>query len=180
MGLRYWIAGLACLAITAIAFADLPVDRMPLFELEKRFEGHALQLWGDDRFMFQQFPRAYYVTNFGVLMTAELSVAPGPGPSPFLPPLTRQTIFAHKKVVLERIPKLRALLKTELLDDVSMFPNLPDTERFGIAVTIYHISWEDTADVPTQIVVQGTKKALTAGHANPAMRDQAIEMRDMN
>ena len=64
-------------------------------------------------------------------MTAELSVAPGPGPSPFLPPLTKQRISDHKKIVLERIPKLRNFLKTELLDGVTLFPNLPDAERFS-------------------------------------------------
>ena len=180
MRLTTCVVGIAsfCL-VAAAALADLPVDHISLFELEKKFEKNVYSLWGDDRYMFQQLPRAYYVNNFGVLLTSEFSIAPGPGISPFLPSISKQTVIAHKKVVLGRVPKLRDFMKAQLLEGVAMFPNLPDTDRFGIAVTIYHISWEDISDIPTQVVVQGTKKALLAARANVAMRDQAIEMKEL-
>ena len=180
MRLRFCSLGLAAFTLlAAIASADLPVDHLSLFELEKKFEKSVYALWSDDRYMFQQLPRAYYVSNFGVLLTSEFSIAPGPGISPFLPSISKQTVVSHKKVVLERVPKLRDFMKSQLLDDVSMFPDLPETDRFGIAVTIYHISWEDISDIPTQVVVQGTKKALLAARANAALRDQAIEMKEL-
>jgi hypothetical protein len=169
--------------------ADYSPVRAQTFAFEKQFSERALALWGDDRYMFFLLPQAYFVDHFGILLTTDLNLAPGPVPL-FRGPITKQEIAAHKRIVLERIPKFRQFLKSELMDAAAMFPNEPETGRLSIAVTIYHFTWEDTADIPTQIVVQGVKKDLLAAKeyaehqkkirktADPALMDHAIEMRD--
>jgi hypothetical protein len=169
-----------CLAST-VAIANNPVGRAQTFVLEKQFFERGLALWGDDRYMFYMRPQAYSVDHFGILLAANMNLAPSP--RPILMPfpgtgITTEEISAHKHTVLARMPKFRQFLKSELVDAASMFPGEPDTGRVSIAVTIYHFSWEDTADIPNQIVVQGVKKDLLGAKANPVVADQAIEMKD--
>lgn len=165
---------------SAGAIAKNSVDRAQTFELEKQFSQRAMALWGDDRYMFFLLPRAYTVDHFGIVLTSEMNLAPGPAPglAAFGGPITKEQITAHKRLVLQRMPKFRQFLKSELLDAAAMFPGEPETDRVSIAVTIYHFSWEDSSDIPTQIVVQGVKKNLLEAKANPALADQAIEMKD--
>jgi hypothetical protein len=164
--------------VSALAMANNRVDRMQTFALEKQFSERALALWGDDRYMFFLRPQAYSVDHFGILLTANMNLAPGPIPLPFRGPVTKEEIATHKRVVLERMPQFRQFLRSELIQAAAMFPGEAEGDRVSIAVTIYHYSWEDTADIPTQIVVQGTKKDLLEAKANPALADHAIEMKD--
>jgi hypothetical protein len=171
--------------------ADYSPVREQTFALEKQFTERALALWGDDRYMFFLQPQAYFVDHFGILLTTGLNIAPGPLPLMiFRGPITKQEIATRKRIVLGRMPKFREFLKSELMDAAAMFPGEPDTDRLSIAVTIYHFTWEDTADIPTQIVAQGVKKDLLGAKeyaerqkksrktVDPARLDQAIEMRD--
>jgi hypothetical protein len=173
----------ACIVLCALASAMATADYSPLraqtFALEKQFSERALALWGDDRYMFFLQPQAYFVDHFGIVLTADLNVAPGPiALLAFRGPITKQEIATHKRVVLQRMPKFRQFLKSELIDAAGMFPDEPETDRLSIAVTIYHFTWEDTADIPTQIVAQGVKKDLLAAKTNSTLADHAIEMRD--
>ncbi|HWF45444.1 MAG TPA: hypothetical protein VG168_00440 [Bryobacteraceae bacterium] len=166
-----------CALASAVAMADYSPVRAQTFAFEKQFSERALALWGDDRYMFFLRPQAYFVDHFGILLTTDLNLAPGPVPL-FRGPISKQEIATHKRIVLQRMPKFRQFLKSELMDAAAMFPGEPDADRLSIAVTIYHFAWEDTADIPTQIVAQGVKKDLLAAKANPVLADHAIEMRD--
>lgn len=164
--------------VAVVGMASNRVDRAQTFALEKQFSERALALWGDDRYMFFLRPQAYSVDHFGILLTANMNLVPGPIPLPFRGPITKEEIATHKRAVLERIPRFRQFLKSELIDAAAMFPGGAETDRVGIAVTIYHYSWEDTADIPTQIIVQGVKRDLLEAKANPALADHAIDMKD--
>ncbi|MGC2657283.1 MAG: hypothetical protein WA324_04850 [Bryobacteraceae bacterium] len=166
--------------VSAAAVADNLIDRAQTFALERQFSARAITLWGDGRYMFYLRPQAYSVDHYGILLTADLNIAPGPVSLslPFGEVITKQQIAAHKHTVLERLPKFRQFLKSELVDAAAMFPTEPASGRVGLAVTIFHYVWEDTADIPTQIIVQGVKKDLLEAKANPALADHAIEMKE--
>ena len=52
----------------------------------------------------------------------------------------------------------------------------------AVAVTVYHFLWEETTDIPSQIVMQGTKKALLEARTKTVEqgRDQALQMKELN
>lgn len=179
MRIRNTLLALSALGIVSVlAMANGRVDRAQTFAIERQFTDRALALWGDDRYMFFKLPEAYSVDHFGILMTADVNLAPGPALMAFRGPITKQEIVDHKHTVLQRMPKFRQFLKSELIDAAAMFPGEPETGRISIAVTIYHFSWEDTGDIPTQIVVQGVKKDLLEAKAHPALAERAVEMEE--
>jgi len=178
---RWSIASvIVCLFATSIAASEPYVTRTAMFGVEKKLEASLRNRWHDDPYMFVDLPRGYYVDHVGVLVVAEFTLSPGPGLSPFRGPITKQEVKQHKAAVMERVPQLKDLLKTQLLETAAALNGVPDSDRIVIAVSVYHFDWEDTANVPSQIVVQGVKKNLVAAHADRALRDSAIETKELN
>jgi hypothetical protein len=83
--------------------------------------------------------------------------------------------------VEERLPLLREQMKLALFDGAARFDMLDDSDRLAVAVTVYHFAWENTTGIPSQIVIQGTKKALLEARAKTKEqgRDQAFQMKEM-
>ena len=173
-------AVMVCSFVTALAASEPYVTRTTMFGLEKKLEASVRTRWHDDPYMFVDLPRGYYVDHVGVVMVAEFSLSPGPGLSPFRGPITKQEIKQHKAAVVERVPQLKDLLKAQLLDVAAALSNVPANDRIVIAVTLYHFDWEDTANVPSQLIVQGIKKDLIAARSDATLRDSAIETKELN
>ena len=153
---KWTAAALAFCLFSAAADAGGPyVSRSTMFAIEKKLEAAVRGRWHDDPYMFVDLPRGYYVDNFGVIFVTEFSLAPGPGLSPFRGPISRQEIKQHKTTVLARVPELKDTMKAQLLEVAAALPAVPETDRVAIAVTVYHFDWEDTGDIPSQIIVQG-------------------------
>ena len=179
---RAWSAAAAFVYLLSLPVqaSAPPITRSAIFAIEKKLEASLRTRWHDDPYMFVDLPRGYYVDHVGVVLVSEFSLSPGPGLSPFRGPITKQEIKQHKAAVVERIPQLEELLKAELLDTASALNGVPETDRIVIAVTVYHFDWEDTANVPSQIIVQGVKKDLTAARTDATARDRAIETKELN
>ena len=171
---------IVCLFATSIEGSEPYVTRTAMFGVEKKLEASLRNRWHDDPYMFVDLPRGYYVDHVGVLVVAEFSLAPGRGSRRSAGPITKQEVKQHKAAVLERVPQLKDLLKTQLLETAAALNGVPDADRIVIAVSVYHFDWEDTANVPSRSVVQGVKKNLVAARADRALRDSAIETKELN
>ncbi len=165
-----------------VAYGDRPhVTRAMEVAFEKQFVGSVLAATKKDLpFTFIDPPRAYYVDNFGIMMTTEMSLVPGLGPTMF-GNISNDQIQLHHHRVIERLPLLREQMKLALFDGAARFEALDGDERLAVAVTVYHFAWEDTTDIPSQIVAQGTKKALLEARAKTQEqgRDRALEMKEL-
>ena len=177
-----WAVGLAagCLLALAAQGGGRSVTRSILYNSERQVQGRIQSLLSDNPDAFVDLPRGYYLDNFGVIFVSTCSLAPGIGITPFRGPINRQEIRDHKSKVLARVPQLKETMKTSLLETAGALSDLPDEDRVAIAVTVYHFEWEDTADVPSEIVVQGKKKDLLAARTDASLRDKAIELKEMN
>ena len=113
-------------------------------------------------------------------MASEISLVPGYGPTMF-GPLNKDQILLHHRKVIARLPVLREQMKLALFDGATRFDSLDDNDRLAVAVTVYHFAWEDTTEIPSQIVMQGTKKALLEARAKTQEqgRDQPFLMKEM-
>ncbi len=176
-------AALATIALCAgSAYGDRPrLTRAMLTAFEKEFTQSVLTATKDSTVTFIDPPRAYYLDNFGVMMATEMSLVPGYGPTIF-GALNKEQIQLHHRKVIARLPVLREQMKLALFDGATRFESLDSNDRLAMAVTVYHFAWEDTTDVPTQIVIQGTKKALLEARAKTQEqgRDQVFEMKELN
>lgn len=173
---------LAAIALCAgAAYADRPhLAKAMLTAYEKQFAVSILSAGKGSAFTFVDPPRAYYVDNFGILMASEISLVPGYGPTMF-GTIGKDQIQIHHHNVTERLPVLREQMKLALFDGATRFDMLDGDDRLAVAVTVYHFAWEDTTGIPSQIVMQGTKKALLEARAKTQEqgRDQAFQMKEL-
>lgn len=176
------IAALAAIALCAgSAYADRQhITKAMMNAFEKQFAVSIVSASKEPGFTFIDPPRAFYLDNFGIMMASEISLMPGFGMSMFRT-INKDEIQVQHHKVLERLPLLREQMKLALFDGATRFDTLGGDERLAVAVTVYHFAWEDTTDVPSQIVVQGTKKALleVRTKTQDQGRDQALQMKEI-
>lgn len=176
-------AFLIVLAVGAgAAYGALPhLSRAMLADFERQFSVKILAPVKDSAFTFVDPPSAYYLENFGVTMSSKISLVPGYGPTMF-GMMSPEQIQTHHRKVLERLPVLRERMKLTLFDGASHFEGLDDNDRLAVAVTVYHFLWEETTEIPSLIVIQGTKKALLEARTKTVEqgRDRAVQMKEMN
>jgi len=174
-------AVLAAIALCAgAAYGDrLHITRVMMAAYEKQFAVSILSAGKDSAFTFVDPPRAYYVENFGILLASEISLVPGYGPTMF-GGVSEEQIQLHHHKVTERLPVLREQMKLALFDGATRFGALDGDDRIAVAVTVYHFAWENTTGIPSQMVIQGTKKALLEARAKTQDqgRDQALQMKE--
>ncbi len=156
------------------------LSRALLADFEKQFSTKILVPVKDSAFTFVDPPSAYYLDNFGVTMSSKISLVPGYGPTMF-GMMSPEQIQTHHRKVLERLPVLRERMKLTLVDGATHFEGLDGNERLAVAVTVYHFLWEETTEIPSQIVMQGTKKALLEARTKTVEqgRDQALQMKEL-
>lgn len=180
--IHIFAAALAAIVLCAgAAYGDRPrLTKAMLAAFEKQFAANVIAATKDSTVTFVDPPRAYYVDNFGILMASEVSPIPGYGPTMF-GPLNPEQIQLHHHKVEERLPLLREQMKLALFDGATRFDMLDDSDHLAVAVTVYHFAWENTTGIPSQIVIQGTKKALLEARAKTKEqgRDQAFQMKEM-
>jgi hypothetical protein len=180
--IRILAAVFATIALCAGAvYGDrLRPTKAMLTAFEKQFVGNVLAATKDSTVTFVDPPRAYYLDNFGIMMACEVSPVPGYGPTMF-GPLNPEQIQLHHHKVEERLPILREQMKLALFDGATRFEALDDNDRLAVAVTVYHFAWENTTGIPSQIVIQGTRKALLEARAKTKEqgRDQAFQMKEL-
>jgi hypothetical protein len=171
----------AAVALCAgVAYGDRPgVSKAMIFAWGEEFGGKIRAIDKEWPFSFVDPPCAYSVDNFGILMTSEISLATGYGPTMF-GPVRPEQIKDHHHKVLERLPLLREQMKVALFDGAARFGPLDENERLAVAVTVYHFVWEDTTELPSQIVMQGTKKSLLEARTKTVEqgRDRAVLVKE--
>jgi hypothetical protein len=170
---------LALLLAAASAWAaDPAVTRAALAPVERQFDERFSQINLDDPFCLIGTTRALYIDGFGIVITAEINLASGPGISPFHPAITKQDVDRVHLSKMERLPKLRAVMREMLLTAAAALAHMPPAERVVLAVTLPSKSWEDTRGLPSQIAMQGQRKTLADARANPALEASAVQAKD--
>jgi hypothetical protein len=176
-------AVLSAIALCSIAaYGDRPrITKAMMTAYERQFAGGIISASKEPpSFTIIDPPRAFYLDNFGIMMTSEISLVPGITLTMFRV-VDKEDIQVHRRKVMERLPVLREQMKLALFDGATRFDTLDERDRLAVAVTVYHFAWEDTTEIPSQIVMQGTKKALLEARAKTQEqgRDQALQMKEM-
>lgn len=115
-----------------------------------------------------------YLDSYGAVFTASVNLVEGPNVSPF-----RQSISAKERAdlrqrKLDRLVKLRGVMREALVVSAGMLDTVPVSEQIVVSVTLPRYHWEDTAGLPSQVVMQASRLALVNLQVNPPKDESAF------
>lgn len=164
------------LAAGLFGFAAARFQRAAVLPVERSFDERIANVSVDDPMYVLGAARGVYLEGFGLLVSTEVDLMPGAALTPFRPTFTKEEKARIRARKLERLPKLRELMRSMLVDAAAMVDTVPENEQVAVAVTLFHKSWEDTTGLPGQIVMQAPRKALVAfKSSNSPTRRQELE-----
>jgi hypothetical protein len=153
---------LLVVAASAIA-SDAPrVPRTTLAAAEKNLDNRFAGLWNDNPFIMLGPTRGVYLEGYGAVFTAEVNLVAGPQITIIMQQPTRQSIAEHRQKKLARIPELKKAMEKALADTAASpaMAAVPPDEQIVLVAFLSHFPWEDLTGVPSQIMMQGSKKKL--------------------
>jgi hypothetical protein len=159
------------------ATGDSAITRDMIVPMEKRIDQRMETLF-DEPFLLLGFCRGLYLEKYGVVFSAELQLlsTPGVGTFGFTTP-TKELSASLRKRKLERLPILRDAMKGMVVQAANNLEKLPADERVVLGISLFRRSWEDTTGIPSQIVMQGSKRDLQAARTVAAI-DAAIRVQE--
>ncbi|HZU26660.1 MAG TPA: hypothetical protein VFA04_14135 [Bryobacteraceae bacterium] len=170
-------AAVACVAALALEAA---VARPAIAAVEAGLDGKYAGLWPGDQFLVLGTTRGLYLDGYGAVFTTELKLVTGLPVTPMTPAIPpKDYIEQVYKEKIERVAKLRTAMRGFLADTASSLDMVPADQQIVLAVTLSRYRWEQTANVPTHILMQGRRSdLLSAKAAGPAALDQAIKVQE--
>ena len=108
------------------------------------------------------------------MLTAKVNLSPGNSVTPFHPQITKDDKARTKKMKLDRMPALKAAMLDMLAKSATQLRDVPDNEEIALGVTLFYWVWEDRTDLPDQVVMHATKKALLAAGQDKAALTTAV------
>jgi hypothetical protein len=153
---------LLVVAASAIA-SDAPrVPRTTLAAAEKSLDNRFAGLWNDNPFIMLGPTRGVYLEGYGAVFTAEVNLVAGPQITIIMQAPTKQSIAEHRQKKLARIPELKKAMEKALAETAASpaMAAVPPDEQIVLVAFLSHFPWEDLTGVPSQIMMQGSKKKL--------------------
>ncbi len=179
MTARALITLLAGAALAAATQKPL-VSRAALAALEKNFDQRIYQRFGvDDPMDLLGTTRGVYLDGFGALFTAELSLVLAPTITPFRPTISKDQAARLRERKLARLPALKQTMLDMMVTSAANLKEVPLEEQIVVGVSLQYYSWEDTAGLPGQILMQAQRKTLVgfeSGRLTRAQLDAAVRV----
>ncbi len=159
-------AGLIVFLLATMTLASEPakprVARASLAPLESSFDVRITRAGQNDPFDLLGNTRGVYLAGYGVVFTAELNLVVIPI-TPFRPQITKEDAEKIRRRKLAKLGELKDLMRGMMMASAGAINTLPPDEQVVVAVTLFYFSWENTAGLPSQIVMQAPKSALLKG-----------------
>jgi hypothetical protein len=133
-------------------------------DLEARLDGKLRMVGDRDPVMVLGFSRGIYLPGFGTVFTAEVSLVATPVISPFQQTITDQEKARVLVRKVAQVPVLKKAMREMWLDLASGLTSIPQDEQIVLAIRVLYQPWEDTSNLPGQIVVRGPRKAALTGN----------------
>ncbi|OYW09605.1 MAG: hypothetical protein B7X34_06415 [Acidobacteriia bacterium 12-62-4] len=163
----------------AVAFAlcallqAATVSRVSLAAVEDVYNRRLKTLVPGEPFLLLGETHGVYLENYGAVFTANVLLAEGPTENPFRKSVSAKEQADLRQRKLERLPKLRSLMREALVVSAGMLDTVPANEQIAISVVLLRYPYEDASSGPSQIMMQATRSALVNLQVNPPS-DQAV------
>jgi hypothetical protein len=149
----------------AVTAAPAHIPQGMLRSLEKVFDGRLeamdskdpLDWWG------RGGTRGLYIEGYGAVFTTELSLIVTPSVNPFRPTISDELKVQVHQRKLAHLPPLEGLMKDLMKESAATLAPLPDDQKIMFAVRLRYLPWEDTKDLPAQILMTADKKSAILG-----------------
>jgi hypothetical protein len=173
-------AALLFLVLPGLAQVAGP-SRADLQTMEKSLDGRLARFAMDNPFNVIGPTRGTYIDGTGVLFSAEVSLVPVSGLSPFRPPYTQEEKEKLHKAKMDKVPSLKQVMREFLLASASSLDRLPPEEQVVVAVTLFYHNWEIQTGLPQQLVMSAKKKPLVdvgAGRIDKSQLETLVKVRE--
>lgn len=160
------------------ASAEKPhIKRASLVAMEDSLDKRLKSL-ADDPYLLLSNTHGIYLEGYGAVFTAEVSLANGPGISPFHPALTKDEHLRIRAKKLERIPALKQCMRDMLLAASASLDEVPGSEQIVVGISLAYRPEEDRSGMPAQILMQGVKSQLLDAKFNRIGLDGVVKVRE--
>ncbi len=151
---------LAVLATAAmLTAAAARVSRTALTAMEKSLDQKISSLWPDNQYLLIGNTRGVYLDGYGAVFTAEVNLVANPL-SLMSTHLSPAEVARYRQTKIERAVALKKALREALASTAASLDTVPPEEKVVMVAFLDHFPFEDMNGVPTQITVEGQKKAL--------------------
>lgn len=143
---------------------ETPVDLRALKSQMKAFQealNRTIQESFEQPFSLLQDAKGTYLPHFGVVFSLEVNLLPLRPLTPFdLRPYTDEEIKRARATKLARIRQLKDRLSEVLLRNGSELSAVPPDQNVAISIHLFHLPWEQSDDLPTQLVMETSRRTL--------------------
>lgn len=143
------------------------VSRVSITAAEDSFNRRLKSLVPGEPYLLLGETHGVYLDNFGIAFTASVNLVEGPNVTPFRPSISAQDRADLRQRKLDRLPKLRDIMRQSLVVSAGMLDTVPANEQVVISVSLPRYHWEDTTGLPSQIVMQASRISLVNLQVNP-------------
>lgn len=171
---------LACAVIArpTVAAEPPPVPLIKIVNTEKLISTQLAAMYPEEPWFLIGPARGVYLNGFGVVFTAEINLATGPSLSPFKQTISKEEIAHHREKKEARLPVLRARLYEIVGQMANYLETLPPAEEFVLVVTLLKYPWEDSAGMPSQIILRVPRAKLVEAHRLNAKLDTVVKSQE--
>jgi len=186
MKLRHWIVLSAAMALVSLSAQQeqqkTVVTRVALVAMEKSFDQRIARYSADDPIDLLGATRGLYLDGYGAVFTTELSPVIAPGITPFRPVIAKDQVLKLWEKKKARLPVIRQTMLDMLVSSASGLKDLPVQEQIVVGVNLHYYSWEDKRELPSQILMQASRKSLLdfeAKRITRAQLDSQLRLREL-
>lgn len=152
-------------ALSSLFAFSAGISRPMLVVCEKAVDKRLEKLIPGEPYLLLGMTQSIYLPGYGLVMTATVNLAEGPGLTPFRPNITPKDKNDLRQKKLDRLPLLREAMRDALVSSATMLDSLPGQEQVVLGVALFTQPWEDTTGLPGQIVMSAPRKALASKEA---------------
>jgi hypothetical protein len=181
---RIAISAILLAAAVWTAVANSPrVGLSAIRAMEQSFDKRILTASTESPFDLLGTTRGVYLEGCGAVFTAELNLLVTTNITPFVQKIPKDYVAKTHAKKLQRVPLLKQTMREAMLDMASSLDGVPANENIVLGVSlVYFTKWEDTAGLPSQIIMQAQRQKLLdvqLGRASRSSLDSVIRVEEL-
>ena len=142
-----------------LAAAQPNLKRASFTPIERTLDNRILKATADDPADILGSTRGLYLEGYGAVFTTEVSIVFTPGLTPFRQVTPDEIKRLHDRK-LKHVPVLRQAARDMLTAAAGALDSMPPNERVVVALRFLYLPWEDTAGLPSELVMQADRATL--------------------
>ncbi len=135
-----------------------------IYNIERSFDDKLRTLGAPNTVDLLGATRGLYLDGYGAVFTAEIGLVSPPAIYPFHPAISPEEKQLLHRTKVERLPKLRDLVKEMARSIAAGLPSMPDTQQIVVAVRLDYRNWEDTTGLPGMVMVKADRHSALTGN----------------